>query len=79
MTPEELLEHEEAIYRHIATCTLLGSWGAKLSGKRLTVIVYGIKFNKKADMSYHTIKSRRRKRLAVSFGMRMLTSLELES
>ena len=78
MTPQELLEHEEAMYSKIAVCTLLGSHEWRLSGKRLTVIVYKVRYTSKADLSYHTVKSRRRKRLAVSFGMRMLTSVELE-
>lgn len=69
MTPNELLEHEEAWFKGIATPRLLGSYNARLLGKRLTFIVYGVKFKRKPKYATKT-----QYRYAVSFGQQILMS-----
>lgn len=78
MTPEELLEHEKAMWQYIAECKLIGSWQAKLKGKRLTVIVYRIKPEPDKDPRYHRLARKVRNRIAISYGRRMLVSQDLE-
>lgn len=77
MTPEELLEHEEAWFT--SNCVLLGSWSAKLKGKRLTVIVYKVGPEPKKDPKYHLLSRKVRTRLAASYGQHMLTSIDLDA
>jgi hypothetical protein len=78
MTPEVLLEHEEAWYKHHGNCTMIGSWSARLKGKRLTIIVYRVKPEPRKDPKYHLLSRKVRTRLAVAYGERMITSVDLE-
>jgi hypothetical protein len=78
MTPDELLEHEEAWYRNLASLKLLGSWQAKLAGKRFTVIVYSATRTKKAEKKHGNLGPKVTYRCAVSFGQQILTSIILD-